>query len=250
MGRRVILAALAMLVAASVAAADRTYAVMSLVGDGLLMVQYRAKTGSSLSGRQRQAIPITDPVFDRTALLAVEAAVKRVQPKAEVVLLGGRDAGLLELQAKSLGSAGAAQAIADALVPRLPKTGATHLLIVTKAQSASSLRVDQSVVDTGPLEGLGFYVDPSIVTRPPEGSAASGSTGLLAPFAYFDVALVDLATGRVVAERPVYASYSYTESQTGSLTPWESLSSQEKMRILTKLTGEEVGKAVEGLLGS
>jgi len=246
---RVILAALAMMLAsAGAVAADRTYAAMSLVGDGLLMVQYRAKTGSSLSGRQRQAIPVTDPVFDRTALLAAEAAVKRAQPNAEVALLAGRDAGLLELQAKSLGSAGAAQAIADALVPRLPKTAATHLIIVTKAQSASALRVDQSVVDTGPLEGLGFYVDPSIVTRPPDGSAAGSSQGLLAPFAYFDVALVDLATGRVVGERPVYASYAYVESQTGSLSPWESLSSQEKMRILTKLEGDEVGKAVEALL--
>ena len=247
---RVILAALAILVSVNVVAADRIYAVMSLVGDGLLVVKYRVKTGSSLSGRQRQAIPIDDPVFDRTALLAVEAAMKRSQPQAQVILLGGRDAGLLEVQAKSLGSAGAAQAIADALVPRLPKTEATHLIIVTKAQSASSLRVDQSVVDTGPLEGLGFYVDPSIVTRPPEGSAASGSQGLLAPFAYFDVALVDLASGKVVAERPVYASYAYVESQTGSLTPWDSLSSQEKMRILTKLIGDEVDKAVGALLGS
>ena len=53
-----------------------------------------------------------------------------------------------------------------------------------------------------------------------------------------------------MAERPVYASYSYTESQTGSLTPWDSLSSQEKMRILTKLVSEEVGKAIPALLGS
>ena len=247
---RAILVALAMLVATGAEAVERTYAVMSLVGDGLLIVQYRVKTGSTLSGRQRQAVPVADPVFDRTALLAVEAAVKRAQPKAEVVLFGGRDPGLLEVQAKSLGSAGSAQAIADALVPRLPKTAATHLIIVTKAQSATALRVDQSVVDTGPLEGLGFYVDPSIDTRPPEGSAAAGSQGLLAPFAYIDVALVDLATGRVVAERPVYASYSYTESQTGSLTPWDSLSSQEKMRILTKLIGDEVDKAVGALLGS
>ncbi len=246
---RTILVVLALLAAMGAEAAERTYAVMSLVGDGLLFVQYRVKTGSSLSGHQRQAVPVADPVFDRTALLAVEAAVKRAQPKAEVVLLGGRDAGLLEVQAKSLGSPGAAQAIADALVPRLPKTGATHLILVSKARSASELRVDQSVVDTGALEGLGFYVDPSIVTRPPEGSAAASSQGLLAPFAYFDVALVDMASGRVVAERPVYASYAYVESQTGSLTPWDSLSSQEKMRILTKLVGDEVAKAVPALLG-
>ena len=245
---RTILLVLAMVVAMGADAADRVYAAMSLVGDGLLIVQYRAKTGSSLAARQHQAVPMADPVFDRAALLAVEAAVKRAQPAAEVVLLGGRDAGLLEVQSKTLGSAGSAQAVADALVPRLPKTEATHLILVTKGQSASALRVDQSVVDTGPLEGLGFYIDPSIVTRPPEGSAAEASRGLLAPFAYFDVALVDLASGRVLAERPVYASYSYVESQTGSLTPWESLSSQDKVRILAKLLGEELGKAVPALL--
>src|SRR5215831_18208555 len=111
---RAILVALAMLAAMGAEAAERTYAAMSLVGDGLLIVNYRVKTGSSLSSRQRQAVPVADPVFDRTALIAVEAAVKRAQPKAEVVLFGGRDAALLELQAKSLGAAGAAQAIADA----------------------------------------------------------------------------------------------------------------------------------------
>src|SRR5690348_12330082 len=150
MPMRTILLVLAMVVAMGAGAADRVYAAMSLVGDGLLIVQYRAKTGSSLAARQRQEVPLADPVLDRAALLAVEAAVKRAQPKAEVVLLGGRDAGLLEVQSRTLGAAGATQAIADALVPRLPKTAATHLILVAKGQSASALRVDQSVVDTGP----------------------------------------------------------------------------------------------------
>ncbi len=246
---RAILVVLALLAAMGAEAAERAYAVMSLVGDSLLVVNFRSKTGSSLAARQRQPIPMTDPVFDRAALLAAEAAVKAAEPRAEVILLGGRDAGLLQVQEKSLGAVGGAQAIADALVPRLPKTAATHLILVSKLQSASMLRVDQSVVDSGPLEGLGFYVDPSLLTRPPEGSGAEGSRGLLAPFAYFDVALVELASGRVVAEHPVYASYAYVESQTGSLTPWESLSSQEKVRILSKLVGDEVAKAVPALLG-
>lgn len=245
---RTILWVLAMLVAADAAAAERVYASMSLVGDSLLVVQYRGKTGSSLAGRQRQVVPISDPVFDRAALLAVDAAVRKARPGTEVILLGGRDAGLLDVQAKGLAAGGGAQAVADALVPRLPKTAATHLILVTKLQSASALRVDQSIVDTGPLEGLGFYVDPSLITRP-ESIAADSSKGILAPFAYFDVALVDLANGRVVAEHPVYASYTYLESQTGSLAPWEALSSEEKVRILAKLVGEEVAKAVPALLG-
>jgi len=243
---KAMLAALAMLVATATCAAERSYAVMSLVGDGLLVVQYREKTGSSLPGTTRQTLLMADTVFDRAALVAAEEAVRRADPKAKVTLLGGRDAAVMEAQSRSLGSDGAAQAIADALRPRLPQTGATHLILVTKAQRASQLRVDQSLVDTGPLEGLGFYVDRTLLTRP-EGAAAD-SHGLLAPFAYFTVSLVDLATGRVVAERPVYAYSTYTESKTGAINPWDALSSQEKVRILEGLVRDEAGKAVTALL--
>ena len=245
---RTLLAALTMFLAAGACAAGRTYAVMSFVGDGLLVVQHRTSAGSSLSPNARQFVTLADPAFDRTALLAVDGALRRADPSAKVVLLGGRDPAALEAQSRTLGAPGAAQAVADALRPHLPATGATHLVLVLKSRHAGRLRAEEGHADAGELEGLGFYVDPTLVTR--HDASGLADRGFLAPFAYIDVALVDLGTGKVLAERPVHASTPYPASKSGGLDPWEALPAEEKTRVLEALLRKEVEAAVPALLGA
>ncbi len=249
---RTVLAVLTLLLATAAAAAGETYAAMSLVGDGLLVVRHRATTGTSLEGNLREFLTITEPVFDRAALLAVDAAVRRSDPSARVVLLGGRDPALLEAQSRALGRDDAAQAIADALRPRLPATGATRLILVAKSRHSAQIQVPQlndSRVGSGNLEGLGYYIDPTLA-QASRGSSTipETDTGFLAPFAYFTVALVDLKTGKVLAERPVYASVAISESESSSLSPWDALSPERKVSIVEDLVRREVAQAVAALL--
>jgi hypothetical protein len=244
---RAVLAVLTLFLATAAAAAGETYAVMSLVGDGLLVVQHRATTGTSLPGNVHEFLTVADPAFDRAALLAVDAAVRRADPSARVVLLGGRDPALLEAQSRALGHDDAAQAIADVARPRLPATGATRLILVTKARHAAQIAFRDSHVGSGSLEGLGYYLDASILTTT-RGATIEDGVGFLAAFAYFDVALVDLKDGKVVGERPVYASAAVGGSQSPTLSPWDALSPERKVSIVQDLVRREVAQAVPALL--
>jgi hypothetical protein len=245
---RKILAAVAMCVATGACAAERTYAVMSLVGDGFLVVTHRAATGSSLSPQTRAFMPLATPALDRAALLAVDTALRRAEPRAKVLLLGGRDPVAIEAQSRTLGATDAAQAVADALLPHLPALGATHLVLVLKGRGVGRFQVDEGTAEAGTLEGLGYYVDSTLITRR-EAQFALATRGFLAPFAYVDLALVDLATGKVVARREAREAAPKAATQSDSVDAWEAMPAAEKIRKLQDLLGKEAEATVPALLG-
>lgn len=240
----------ALLPCAAMAAPERSYAVMSMVADQVEVVEHRPTVGSSLSDRTRRWIPFDERVFDRGALVAVEAGIHHAQPAANVVLLAGRDAGALEAQKQALGTPALAQSVADALRPRLPKVGATHLVLLLKARDTAPLPSTDAKVDAGELEGLGFYADATLVTKKHDQSDylnGNVARGYFAPFAYFEVALVDLATGKVVAERPVRAAHPYEAQDVGATNPAEALSPEQKLRALQGLFDDQAEAAATAL---
>ncbi|HET9471803.1 MAG TPA: hypothetical protein VFO24_11920, partial [Usitatibacter sp.] len=240
--------ALAMAVAMGAAGAERTYAVMSLVGDGFLVVTHRAATGSSLSPQTRAFMPLATPALDRAALLAVDAALRRADPRAKVLLLGGRDPAALEAQARGPGAADGAQAVADALLPHLPATGATHLLLVLKGRGVGRFQVDEGTAEAGALEGLGYYVDSTLITHR-EAEVALATRGFLAPFAYVDLALVDLATGKVVARREAREASPRAATRSDSVDAWDAMPPAEKVSRLEELLRKEADAEVPALVG-
>src|SRR6478672_4570974 len=84
---RVVAAVLLVLASGFVQAADRTYAVLSLVGDRLLLSFYNPGVGSRLDRNDRQFVNLPDDMLDRTALRAVKAAVAEADAEAKVELL-------------------------------------------------------------------------------------------------------------------------------------------------------------------
>lgn len=242
------LVAAAMVLASGMApAAERTYAVMSLAGDGVTLVQHRPTAGSSLSDRTRQFVPFDERVFDRGALVAMEAGIHHAEPLAKVILLAGRDAQALAAERDGLGKPTLAQSVADALRPRLPQVGATHLVLLLKWRDSAPLPLTEGELDVGELEGLGFYVDPTLVTNREQ--ASSAPLGYFAPYAYFTIALVDLASGKVVAQERVHAAQPYESARSSTLKPWEAFGPDEKVRVLQQLLDDRAEAAATALVG-
>jgi hypothetical protein len=194
-------------------------------------------------------MPLTSPTLDRAALLAVDGALRRADPKAKVVLLGGRDPAALAAQSRSLGAPGAAQAVADALLPHLPALGATHLVLVLKGRGTGRFEVDEGTAEAGTLEGLGYYVDSTLITRR-EAQFALATRGFLAPFAYVDLALVDLATGKVIARREARDAAPQAATASDSVEAWETLAPEEKIARLQGLLRKEADTAIPALVAS
>ena len=241
------LAIVLMLAAGSASAAQNVYAVMSLVGDGLLVVRHRPVTGTSLPDHVQQFLPVKDPIFDNTALLAVDDDVRKADPGPKTLLLGD-DAALLQAQSGALSSGDAVGAIADAVRPRIGKMGATRLILVVKSRHPAAIEFAGSHVGSGLLEGLGYYIDDAVL---PENRETTGEhdTGLLAPYAYFEVALVDVASGKVLARKRVYASHAVSERFSETLSPWDALTPEQKIAFVRDLLRSQLAQAVPPLLG-
>src|SRR5258706_6636400 len=79
------------------AAESRKYAVISLIGDEMLIVGATGATGQRLDRNSRTYVPLDDPVIDKTVLLAAKEALERTTG-AEPVLLFGRERRLYAMQ--------------------------------------------------------------------------------------------------------------------------------------------------------
>ena len=92
---RWILVFVAALLSLPLQAQERTYAIMSLVGDSLLIVHRDMATGSRLDKNVRDVVAIPNPALDNAMVLALDDGVKASEPRARTVLLGERTQGFI-----------------------------------------------------------------------------------------------------------------------------------------------------------
>jgi hypothetical protein len=237
--------AIALLLAAfAVHAAERKYAVLSIVGDRLMLVGRQPTTGSSLDSNTRQYAELATPAFDNVALASIDSFVKTAHPGATTVLLAVRVPAALRAQEKALRTDGAVREIVEALAPALATTGATHLILVTKDRHEARFHLRDSSVGSGYIEGLGFYIDRDTPIEFPE--TGERYVGFLAPFAYFRVSVVDLASSAVLKQESVLASYVVGNAET--LHPWDMMTPEQKISSLQLMLRREIARVMLALL--
>jgi hypothetical protein len=244
--RRLVLSLLFALVALPASAADRKYAVLSLIGDELMLAGAEMTTGGRLDRNPRKYIEVSDPFADKAALLAVHEVVKEKEG-TEPVLLFGKDRRLYQAQARLLASGDGMQKLLVDIRPLLANTAATHLILITKDQREARIKLDNDTVGHGLIQGVGYYYDPNIVLQ--VGEARQTAVGFVAGFAYFNAALIRLDTGVVMAEKRVNATLTYTTpSSVNAEDVWGGLPAAERVRLLRDLVGSEVRAVTPKLL--
>lgn len=228
------------------AAEARKYAVLSLIGDGMLISQFVPSTGGRLDPNVKEFIPIVEGVFDKSALLAANGALKALDPESKPVLLFARERALYEAQNRMLDSGGKTVELMEHLRGLLAGTGATHLILLTKLRHEARLKMHDTTVGSGMLEGVGFYIDSSIPTRSVE--TGESGTGIVAPFAYFRIELIDLARGQVLGEERVVASMTRSSRNYTAQHSWNALSAAQKVRVLQNLVTQETTRVIPKLV--
>lgn len=238
------LAAACLLAVASAAWADdppaNTFAILSLLGDRLTVVSHVSQTGTNFGSERRNVVKLTTPAFDHAVLQAAESAVKAAMPDAKTVLLVARDPAVYDAQSEAI----EVDQPITALLPRIDSlvapAHASRLILITKIRYDAEVVIRTGNIAFGKLDGLGFYVD----TNRPMANVKTGDTyrGLVAPYAYFRVSLVDLAANRVIAEQSVHLGVALA-SHAGVGT-WEEITPQEKMNALQSLLREQVSRSV------
>jgi hypothetical protein len=75
------------------------------------------------------------------------------------------------------------------------------------------------------------------------------SVGFLAPFVYVDVWLIDVATGTVTRRAAITSGHTIgTSNNPEGVSPWDALSTQEKVATLKRMLAQELAAVVPALV--
>lgn len=228
--------------------AARSYAVLSLLGDTISIVTQGAETGHRIDQNQKDTVAIPNAVFDEAALLAADRAIRLSQPEASTVLMVTRDHGLYQAQNGLFDAIESNRENREFLKKLLKDRPVSHLILITKFRAEAELRTLDTALGTGRLEGLGFFMDDNLAVRD-EKTLASG-TGILAPFAYVKVRLLDARTLQVIREAHEKKSRvaGNFDTYTSGKHAWQVLTAKQKIAYLQDLIGVAMTAAIPGLL--
>jgi hypothetical protein len=227
--------------------APRTYAVISLIGDKISVVGHRATVGSSIDRNRQGSMAVQGRTLDDMAVLAASDAIGRVDPRASIVMLASNDPKLYELQEELFEpQPGSRALLASAIRDPIQGQHASHLILIRKHRADAAMRMQVQYVGSGKIEGVGFYVDPTLPTRNAETNEMGA--GFLATFAYIKVALVDATTMAVIREQTVEESATMLTGK--SLNPLDALTPAQKTAALRSMIVKATGSGVQAVLES
>ena len=229
-------------------AAPRSYAVMSLVGDAISLHTIRPSVGIRSEAETKNVLPIAEPVFDAAALRAANTAIKEVEPGAKIVLMMTQDAGLYQAQNAMFDEAHANKDNRDYLSSLLKDRGVTHLLLITKERDNARFKLTNGYAGKGSLEGIGFYIDDT--TRFHDSETSDSSQGMLGPFVYVKVRLLDAATLKPVRQiRAIVSTILVRPSALpNAMEMWTSMASAKKVEHIEDLLDKAMKEAIAPVL--
>jgi len=212
----------------------------------MTIVTHDMATGSSLDRNRREAFAVPGNVLDKRAVLAIDDALRRAQVKPDAVLLFTSDPAIFAAQARLLEDEAGAGSLLASLRPVLQGAHATHLILASKYRHDAMLQFAHDKVGSGKLEGVGFYIDRTMRTR--RGDTGEHAVGFLAPYAYFRLSLIDLATGQVLRDVPVFASVALSAARSASGDAWDVMTPQQKANAIEALIRQETARAIPDLI--
>jgi hypothetical protein len=174
-------------------------------------------------------VSLDDNSLDKTVLQAAAVTLEKIEPGAKPVLLVAKDTLLYETQVELARTGKGAKELLPTLGPMLRGSGATHLILVTKLKHEARVQqIKDTLLGSGMLEGLGFYVDTG---RPaPECAAGTARSGRPRALRLLQARAHRPRQGRGGAQGAGGRLSHVHESETGNA--WTALSNHEKIQVL------------------
>lgn len=229
--------------------APTVYAVMSLIGDTLSIVNYgRQQTGNRLDQNSHIDIAISENALDASALNAIAPALRAREPDAALDVLETRNATLRRLQDRIFANDDAGKAARESLRALLKDHNASKFILITKHKAEAQIQMSNGVFGSGSLEGLGFYIDGSMQLT--NSSSLQSGYGLIAGYVYAKAWLVDAKTMVVLKEVPIIKSRAMMKTGTrdNEVTSWDTLSDVQRVRFIQNMIRDSMSEAIPKLL--
>lgn len=240
-----LIAATAFALVGPAAAAPRKVAVLSLIGDKLEVVYPQMTTGSRLDQNIRHPIDDRKGEFDRFTLGAAAQAIAEVDPAIGTALVSMGPSKLHERPDQLFD--GKQAVLPGAVVDELVRVQAQYLLLITKHRGDVKLSFVNTRTGIGTVRGLGFYLDDHMRVMLSDSGATA--EGLLAPFAYIRLSLVDVQTGLLVREQnAALMDVLPVAGVVGVTDPWNVLDAKQKVAYIEGLIRRGLKENVRPLL--
>lgn len=230
------LAALFILTTGAACASEITkLGVMSVLGREVEVVIHAPTTGTRVDRNAKDTLKIGNEFENFVLRTTVNSA--RSAGLGEAMVLSRPANGSMPWQRD-----GQAVLVTRPLLEAAQAAKLSHLVLIQPARGEAKLQMERTVVGNGQVQGLGFYVDTTIDVELSE--THRHSSGFVAPFAYFDIYLVEVATLDLQAEHRARVAVALANPDLAGGDAWASLSTQSKVETLQKMIQDEVEKAV------
>ncbi|KRC03705.1 hypothetical protein [Duganella sp. Root198D2] len=183
----------------------RSVAVLSLAGNSLALHVQRHQVGSRTESSPVEVRPMEDQVFDQAAIIAARSLLLKLLPNVKLDLMTTQDKGLYGAQNELFEHPEQHVEDRDYLKTLLKEQGVSHAIVISKFRSVAAIKLLDATVGSGALEGLGFYVDDMIDTLNRRDDTRS--RGMVAPFAYVRVRLLEADSLNVIGEGTAKQSF-------------------------------------------
>ncbi|MBQ0935767.1 hypothetical protein [Ideonella paludis] len=232
-------------IASAATAGAPKLAVMSMLGRDVHVVETGGQVGSRLSTRV-SSLNLKSGLMDNRAMLMIDQYARGHFAPENITMLGTQGQMWTELQQDAMASAAGMRDMVATVTDAARQANCTHALVLMKYRSTAQLQLAYTTIGFGMIEGMGFYVDSEIRTN--EIGTQNTTKGVLAPYVYLQLLLIDVNKASLVRSQTAKAS-TYFVPENGSLTaPWEVLSPEGKVDSLTKLLDAELARLVPSLL--
>lgn len=235
------LAALALGWVTQVRAAEpprETYAVVSLIGEELNLIAHQPAQATRLDMNRRSSVTLADAGFDAAALGSLEQLLKEAEGQPRVLLYRLKSP-RLSARPSLLYNDGRA-ALPPVYVEAMKQDGVTRVLLLTRYRRPALFPAMDGAnaisLGGGYIEGLGFYADGSTMMQNRETKHVS--TGFLAPFVSLHLAMIDLASGSILASRTAFEATTLSAAgpqAEGSENAWTALPEAERAPFLNRM---------------
>jgi hypothetical protein len=229
--------------------ASQSYALMSLIGDSLSLVNYGgagATPGSKVEQNVHQDTPVKESTFDTMVLTTAAEAVGRLQPDAPREILSTRNAAMFRLQDQIFVNNDASRAVRNSLKGLLKDYNSTRLIIVTKHRDPVQLPLQSGAYGVGALDGLGFYIDNTVKLADP--TTGKVGWGVIGAYVFVNLRLVDAKTLEVIRELPIASTREVPRTGAQKDMTWEKMSDVDKVKFVQGMITEAINDAMPKLL--
>jgi hypothetical protein len=200
-----------------------------------------------IDSNQQEKLPVPSSEFDELALKTASDAVTKALPSTSLAALTVAAAGSDLDPAQFL--VDGRIAASHRMVVALRDAGFSHLLVITKYRAPARLKFLTNSVGSGYLQGIGFYIDNTLEAQRMD--TLEVATGMIAPYVYIKLALIDLTSLQQIREQTI--TDSTTRSAAGhkeAFDAWSALTAQQKVSLLKDLIRTNISEAVPLLFKS